>query len=255
MKLDADFESLRSLLYAPVASVTDQSQTLEPASVAVDTPQPEKLVSAADETYDRHVRELAFDQRAKPKDRTKTEEEVALEEKEALEKAERNRRRRMLGEAEESDEDEGGKGTRTRKKIRGGDDLEDDFMDQYNDDYDLGEGLGDDDGLGLVDGEGLGNGKNDSESSDTDEEASILPESVNFGEASSSPEKPGKTRELPFTFPCPSNHFEFLEIVQGLPDKDVPIVIKRIKTLYHPSLAPGNKQKMEVRIPAAVFAL
>ena len=40
------------------------------------------------------VRELAFDKGSKPKDRTKTEEELALEEKEALEKVERTR---MLG--------------------------------------------------------------------------------------------------------------------------------------------------------------
>ena len=32
-----------------------------------------------DQEYDQFVRELAFEKRAKPKDRTKTEEEIALE--------------------------------------------------------------------------------------------------------------------------------------------------------------------------------
>ena len=55
-----------------------------------------------DINYDQHVRELALDKRAKPKDRTKTEEELALEAKEALEKAERKRLQRMMGEDDES---------------------------------------------------------------------------------------------------------------------------------------------------------
>jgi len=38
--------------------------------------------------YDRIVRELAFEKRARPTDRTKSEEEIALEEKEKLEKLE-----------------------------------------------------------------------------------------------------------------------------------------------------------------------
>ena len=40
-----------------------------------------------DKDYDQHVRELALDKRAQPKDRAKTEEELALEAKEALENA------------------------------------------------------------------------------------------------------------------------------------------------------------------------
>lgn len=82
---------------------------------------------AEDKEYDQVVRELAFEKRAKPKDRTKTEDELAKEEKEALEKAERQRIRRMNGDEEESGSDEEG-GSRKRKRQRGGDDLEDDFM-------------------------------------------------------------------------------------------------------------------------------
>ena len=40
------------------------------------------------EEYDRIVRELAFEKRARPTDRTKSEEEIALEEKNKLEKLE-----------------------------------------------------------------------------------------------------------------------------------------------------------------------
>jgi nucleolar protein 14 len=54
------------------------------------------------------VRELVFDQRSKPKDRTKTEEELALEAKIALEKAERQRIRRMNGEDDDESSEERG---------------------------------------------------------------------------------------------------------------------------------------------------
>lgn len=79
-----------------------------------------------DQDYDYDVRELVLDRRARPKDRTKTEEELALEAKEALEKAERKRLKRMVGDSDAStDEDEVGKrGTNRRAKgQRGGDEL------------------------------------------------------------------------------------------------------------------------------------
>ena len=86
-----------------------------------------------DGDYDQRVRELAFDKRSKPKDRTKTEEELALEEKEAFETAERRRQRRMLGQNDSDSEEEG---TKKGKRKRGADDL------------DLEEGSGEWSGLG-----------------------------------------------------------------------------------------------------------
>lgn len=85
------------------------------------------LRQPADAEYDHLVGELVFDKRSKPADRTKTEEELALEAKEHLEAAERRRLRRMRGD-EEDTEEEGGQGRRKRRKAaQGGDDLEDSF--------------------------------------------------------------------------------------------------------------------------------
>ena len=53
-------------------------------------------------------------------------------------------------------------------------------------------------------------------------------------------------KELPYTFPCPETHDEFLEIVEDIDDADVPTVVKRIRTLHHPSLAEDNKFKLQV---------
>ena len=266
-QLDQDFDSLRSLLYAPNPSSTG-SNSVPLGRIGEDkihfstSTAPPVLSELREQDYDTHVRELAFDKRAQPKDRTKTEEELALEEKEALEKAERKRRRRMLGEDEwESEEDqEKGRGKKKRKRERGADDLDDDIRE----DEQLG-GLGA--GLGVEvnvdsgsdsngesedsdedDEEEAGEGDSDSESEDEHSEAEEgehngLTSTHKSGHTSSNHPKVTK---LPFTFPCPETHEEFLEIVEDVEDNDVPTVVQRIRALYHPSLAPENKFKLQV---------
>ncbi|OJA07999.1 hypothetical protein AZE42_01078 [Rhizopogon vesiculosus] len=266
-QLDQDFDSLRNLLFAPDAQLTGSNMVPLGGS---DSLLP-KYTSNADideqMDYDRQVRELAFDQRAKPKDRTKTEEELALEEKEALEKAERQRRRRMLGEDGE-DEDEDEKNNGKRKRERGGDDLEDDFVQE-----EAWGGLGA--GLGEVDANDGANEEDESEeeedqdgsaddyddTGDEDEDSGVENgESSGSGTGSDSGgefdeittsrksaklKPPGVQEELPFTFTCPESHEEFLEIVGEIDDTDVPTVVQRIRTLHHPSLAPENKLKLQ----------
>ena len=207
--------------------------------------------------YDQTVRELAFDKRSKPKDRTKTEEELALEAKEALEKAERARLRRMMGQDPESD-DEGD----DRKRRRGGDDLDDDFDDSGQDfSALLGAGLGE---SGL-NGESEGDEGNDDEdmsdddreSGDEDEVSSgSEPDDISEAESGDVSELvasqrrqakgKGKAKELPFTFPCPDSHEEFLDVVENVKDSQFGTVVQRIRALYHPSLGPDNKFKLQV---------
>ncbi|KAF8231400.1 Nop14-like protein [Tricholoma matsutake] len=260
-ELDVDFDSLRDLIYAPDPSSTGANSIplghglrSEPAAPQL-TPEPQ------DVDYDQHVRELVYDKRAKPKDRTKTEEELALEEKEALEKAERRRRKRMLGLDESESEDEV---ISRRKRKRGGDDLEDDFEDtEWNG---LGAGLGENVGVhsdeeGGKDGDAGENDDEEETSSGAESEGeSNDVESVEDSEGEEGehedlvPIKPFKAKsqsqsvpgkDLPFTFPCPSSHEIFLELVEDVEDKDVPTVVHRIRTLYHTSLAPENKFKLQ----------
>lgn len=221
--------------------------------------------------YDTHVRELAFEKRAQPKDRTKTEEELALVEKEALEKAERRRQRRMFGEDDwDSDEDDSkgngrGKGKKRERK-KGADDLDDDFHEE--DWAGLSTGLSakapddvEEPSTSEEDEEGDEDEESDEEKSEVDgdegkvddgsDEDSEAEEGEQTELSTVKPKKPasktGKTRELPFTFSCPETHEEFLEIVNDVEDSDVPTVVKRIRALYHPSLAPENKLKLQVR--------
>lgn len=102
----------------------------------------EKINNYAD--YDQMLQELARDKRAMATDRTKTEEELALEEKEQLEKAERARKRRMEGLDSESEDE--GKFKNNRKRRKGeqpqGDDLDDDYLEELDDEVNrLGAGL------------------------------------------------------------------------------------------------------------------
>jgi len=256
-RLDQDLESLRSLLYT-----VDPERSTDDArlSAAVEAPNIE------DQEYDKSVRELAFEQRAKPKDRTRTEEELALEEKQALESAERKRQKRMRGEDPDS---EGESGRRKRLKQIGGDDLEDDF---YGEDG-FGPGLQEEgvDGSDESEGEDVGveEGSEDEDDTDADDDEEVgydtdsEPEGLGSAEEGDDvelvPKRQGKThksnpgKELPYTFPCPESHEEFLDILEDINDEDVPTVVHRIRTLHHPSLAEDNKLKLQVTQIAPAF--
>lgn len=256
-QLDQDLESLRSLLYAvdPKRSANEMK-----LNAAVEAP------DVGDQEYDKAVRELAFEQRAKPKDRTKTEEELALEEKQALERAERKRQKRMWGEDSDS---EGKNGRRKRLKQIGGDDLEDDFYgeggfgpglqeeksDESDEDGEDGESEEEDERGedGVEDEFGDDDSEEDEEDGDgTGSEAEGLGAAEEGDDAELVPKRKGKSskssadKELPYTFPCPESHQEFLDILEDVKDEDVPMVVHRIRTLHHPSLAEDNKLKLQV---------
>jgi len=280
-ELDNDFTALRDLLYAPDPSLPESnisipgiSQGRENKSSNTDATILLSVSGAQDADYDQHVRELAFDKRSKPKDRTKTEEEEALEAKKALEKAEKKRRKRMLGlDDSESEDERMVKG----KRKHGGDDLEDDFFDDEGGEWaGLGLGLGvkapsensedeyeksdfneDGESGGEVDDDGedpeISENGPEEEEEEEEEEGEEEEEEEEKKEGLSSIEGKKKAPPLnhqgiPFTFPAPANHEEFLEIVEELQDKDLPVVIQRIRTLYHTSLAAENKLKLQVKV-------
>ncbi|OBZ82885.1 putative nucleolar complex protein 14 [Choanephora cucurbitarum] len=221
--------------------------------------------------YDKAIFELATDQRAQATDRTKTEEEIALEEKEKLEKAERARKRRMEGlDSESEDEDDKKRNKKRKSNAPQGDDLEDDYLAELEDEVDrLGKGLTlEDIQNGVLDEDS----EEDSEEDEEDEEDEETDnediededdEPLEFGQDDDEDDmnefgqsgivkkkktKPttskGEKREIPFTFECPTTHEAFLEIIEGLEVEDCLVVIKRIRVLYHIKLAPENKQKL-----------
>lgn len=272
-QLDEELDDIRSLLFAapPVENAATEQSASDAARPTLVQPAPPE----DDKEYDQYVRELALDRRAKPKDRTKTEEELAREEKEALEKAERRRLKRMRGEETDSEDEQKG-GKRKQARARGGDDLEDDFYDE-DAQAALGAGLGDDVAMSESgdeedeeeDTEGEGDSDEEGSEEDEREEGSVAGEFESAEEDSgeedgeegesealvkSSRKRRTKSKsarkELPYTFPCPETHDEFLEIVEDVDEADVPTIVKRIRTLHHASLAEDNKFKLQVSAEA-----
>jgi len=244
----------------------DATFTTEDSVTALgpDNPKPPPPIG---DDYDQLVRELVFDKRSQPKDRTKTEEETAQEEKEALEKAERARLRRMMGEEDEDTDEE----DERRQRPRGGDDLDDDFMegDEDNGWAGIGTGLRISGTLQASDDHEDGSEHTDPEQDEEDPVSGSEDEDrSNYSDESDGPEehvqeplestmkpkgrpKPTTTllrttKELPFTFRCPSSHEEFLDILEGVDQADIGTVIERIRKLHHPSLGEMNKSKLQV---------
>ncbi|KZW04166.1 Nop14-like protein [Exidia glandulosa HHB12029] len=245
MQLDDEFDSIRALL----------------GGAPADSFKPQVTNTDTDKDYDQLVRDLFFDKRSKPSDRTKTEDELAVEEKTKLEKLERARLRRMRGDVEESeDEDEAGRHKKRRRREKGGDDLEDDFMDE--DEVDalngLGAGLaeladagGIDDAAGSDEEDQADDSGDDEDGSGDESDGSGAAEDDSGDEAVAGPstKRPKKStpapKELPYTFPCPASHEELLDILENVDDANVPTVIQRIRTLYHPSLGVDNTAKLQ----------
>ncbi|KAF9514135.1 hypothetical protein BS47DRAFT_1343462 [Hydnum rufescens UP504] len=277
-EMDREFNSFRDLLFGqkidPSSSGSNavplgkrntngSASTLPSDPSNVDDENPSGSAPADDELdYDQTVRQLAFDKRAKPTDRTKTEEELAAEEAAKLEKAERARLRRMRGETDDLDDESDGR-SRAKRRRADADDLDDDF--DLDDGFGLGKGLGDADvdvdaelsskesasDASASSDEGSESGDDDYESSDglgaSADEALVdgdVEELIALSSSKSRRKSTGSTGELPYTFPCPSTHSEFLDITDGIKPSDLPIVVQRIRTIYHPSLGEANKEKL-----------
>lgn len=289
-ELDDDLDGLRELLTAaPMAdrdALPGPSRTKKPAD------------AGDDKAYDQFVRTLAYEARAKPKDRTKTEDELAVEEAEELQKAEARRLRRMRGEDISDEEEEGGGGYRKRRKLerRGdADDLDDDFEEDLlgpgitredlekmgraqngaspdgsgdeeggsdvsgSDDEDEGEDEDEDEDEDEEDGEedveedDEDDGEDDEDEmsamEDLDEAPELVPVDSDDDEQvvkRAKGKKAKTTKEVPYTFPCPANIEEFEDIMEDLDDSALPLVVQRIRAIHHPSLAQGNKEKLQV---------
>ncbi|KAF3919646.1 hypothetical protein ABW20_dc0105043 [Dactylellina cionopaga] len=238
--------------------------------------------------YDTAVREMTYDRRSKPADRTKSAEELAEERAYQLQKLERSRQKRMNGEEssdEEVDEQEQmsddefglGKGIKLaaeeREFVHGSSDSEEgsseeasdvesedeaeedmedelevsteprpsrrrdlDNDDAYSDDY-----QSDDDADAFVDDQ---QEASESEESEGDDLMELEEESTTTSTKSGANNITNGNSALPFTFPCPQTHQELLKITTKHKIEDLPIIVKRIRVVHHPSLGPDNKSKL-----------
>ncbi|KAI5847010.1 nucleolar protein 14 [Tricharina praecox] len=230
--------------------------------------------------YDQAVREMMFDKRSQPADRTKTEEEKAAAESERLKKLEDARQRRMRGEeSEDEGPADGADGADAMDEDRGWEEEEriteaaayglgdgipgavprdvphgnpEDYLDG---DYAVSEDdYVDVDEDGMVDGDvDFSDDEDDSVTGsdaevDSDEEdflADVLSSSGAIKKVGASTEETMRDEKLAFTFPCPQTHKEMLEIVKDIAVEDTPTVVQRIRVLHHAKLAAENKAKLQ----------
>lgn len=196
-------------------------------------------ISERELEYEKRLRELAFDRRAAPSDRTKTEEELAKQKAAELVRLEKERQARMEGETGDGVEDLGG---------------------EY-----LEEGESEDDEakmFGLM-GEQSDSeeGEDEEEDEDEDEDDDQFGEEPEFEEdededEDDADEENGKSepstkdvkssKSTAFVFACPQTISAFDKILKKYPVTDYPVIVERILTLHHPSVKPGNKEKLAV---------
>lgn len=209
--------------------------------------------SVENATYDRSVRELAFDRRAQPSDRTKTEEELQKEAKEKREALEKQRLARMNGELIDEDEisepenDEtlgdagefGLSGSLAGPSVQGDDDEEEEDASSQDSE----------------DGSASGEEEDDDEDEDDhdgeeDDFRDVLDEDAGDGEInflsarSSTKAAPSSSSEIKST--CPATVKDLRNVVSGVPMQKFPEVIRKIITSNHARLAEGNKEKLAV---------
>lgn len=206
--------------------------------------------------YDQRLRQMAMDQRAQPTVRTKTTEEKIADEAARLRELEAKRLRRMRGEQEDSESEDG-------EQLAS--DVEDDEERDVNETEDFGfkdapakrkdeYDVEDEDDF-VIDEDLVASGSDvdsdfseesdgtDAEVEDDDDDE-FLKDVLPGGSRSGKADLESKTSKLPYTYPCPQTHEELLRVVDNIPFNDLPLVIQRIRALYHPQLNSANKEKL-----------
>lgn len=260
-KLDKDWKEIQTL----IARKTPKSERKDKE---VEKPKPDE--------YDMIVRELGFEMKAKPSERLKTEEELAKEEQARLQKLEADRLRRMRGIDEEAN--------KKRPSHMSADDLADGFILDKDDrrllsykdgkinienEEEKEEEEEEEEGE-EEDNENEEESKEESASEDEEDDAAdghsdLESDLESEGEAAENkgdkkhkanenesedvekldPKREAAKSELPYTFAVPESYETFKSLLTGRTIEQQLIILERIQKCNHPSLAVGNKAKLE----------
>ncbi|XP_059235828.1 nucleolar protein 14 isoform X2 [Mustela nigripes] len=248
-KLDQDWKEIQTLLTHRTLKSENRDKKERPKPDA----------------YDMMVRELGFEMKAQPSNRMKSEEELAKEEQERLQQLEAARLRRMRGEDE---------GSEARKpKHLSADDLNDGFVLDKDDrrllsytdgkmsieeeqsgeasdgesEEEQGEDLSEEDPENSSDPDGHSDLESDMDSEEDCGRPSGEPRQA-LGEGTTSighRAQEAARNQLPYTFAAPESYEELKSLLSGRTREEQLVVVERIQTCNHPSLAVGNKAKLE----------
>ncbi|KAM9329256.1 nucleolar protein 14 [Gastrophryne carolinensis] len=265
-KLDSDWKSIQSLL----AHKTPKSER----KIEAEKPKPDD--------YDKIVRELGFEMKAQPSDRMKSEEEIAKEEQERLQKLEAERLRRMRGEdklkkpfkhisaddlndgfildkddrlmlsykdgkmnlpgmedaAEEGDKGpDGHKKEESTEENEGSESGEEEVSEDDNEDADEQDEDEEDD---------ASDNYSDLDSNSESDDDGKLEVKAKTQKDKTDEKKVGQAgSQLPFTFDVPESYESFQSLLNGKAIEQQLIILERVQKCNHPSLAEGNKAKLE----------
>ncbi|KAK9399237.1 nucleolar protein 14-like [Crotalus adamanteus] len=231
-KLNNDWKGIQALLLQRTSKSETQSQVQE-------KPKPDE--------YDVLVRELGFEMKTQPSDRMKTEEELAKEEQAKLLQLEADRLRRMKGEEPVE--------SSKKPKHMSADDLADGFLltkdDRsllsYGNDKDVEDGKGgceNKESEEEFDTEAM----DDPSGRDTDEETAtekMFPSQKQIRKQNAVRDKEAAQLELPYLFAAPESYEQLQSLLSGRSMEEQMSIIERIRKTNHPSLAVGNKAKLE----------
>ncbi|MCJ1359085.1 MAG: nucleolar complex protein 14 [Icmadophila ericetorum] len=221
----------------------------------------------SDKEYDERLRQMAFDARAKPTERTKPEEERLKEEAEKLKILEEKRLARMQGEGDDSDNASENLGPNPQ-----GDEDFEDFGEDENQRLDnktpiqperLELGVEDEDDF-VLDDDLIASDSEPSNVEETEDSVSDVGSEddkefigdlltkddlgrIGFDASQASETAPlsrAAASMLAFTYACPQTHDELLAIVKDIAIEDLATTVQRIRALHHPKLQAENKAKM-----------
>ncbi|XP_005229872.1 nucleolar protein 14 [Falco peregrinus] len=265
-KLDNDWKEIQTL----IARKTPKS---EKKDKEVEKPKPDE--------YDMIVRELGFEMKAKPSERMKTEEELAKEEQARLQKLEADRLRRMHGLDEQANKKKPShvsaddladgfildKDDRRLLSYKDGkiniENEEEEEKDREDEEKEAEEGGKEDNGneeesqeeSASEDEDVAADSHSDLESNVESEEEETAgnkeqnKHKTNENESQSVEELDTKMEaaksELPYTFAVPESYETFKSLLAGRTIEQQLIILERIQKCNHPSLAVGNKAKLE----------
>ena len=253
--IDKETSSIHALLQGmgrrPVAASTSDIAGMNPDRAAL-LNGTDKL--QAEKEYDKRLRQLAQDTRAKPTERSKTEQEIAEDKAKVQKDREEKTQRRMQGLPESSDEEEV---SQTSGKLEEDDEEENPFglgipIQKLASDM----GVEDEDDF-LIDNDLVASGSeiesaedtssNDGseESGEEDDDAEFLQGILTEAESKQSEFLTGANSQVPSLIrisKCPESHEELLDMTEDV--SDFPEFIKLIRTKYHPKFGVDNKTRL-----------
>ncbi|KAI1821270.1 Nop14-like protein [Xylaria intraflava] len=265
-ELDQDLSDIHSLLFQKPKTQASDGDEAGPKSS-------DSSKERMERDYDLRLKQLAMDRRAKPSDRTLTEEELAQRDVEKLKDLEDKRQRRMRGEElsdsedERKEEEEETRDPQLAAKSSGTFDEEED-----DDDFKLGPGIRtrptatelgfDDEDDFIVEDDLLASGSDlepveseDEESStggdenedeDEDEEDNEFIKGLlnETDESEFMKETDTTKRDTTEVNSCPETLRQLLDISRNLSPEEIPSLVQKVRILYHPRLASENKSKL-----------